>query len=299
MTAIRRASIMGDGLSSAGVVNRKIQDDWDTIADICESGKASEYYSIGDYKELDLGTGGVQRMCIVGFNKDASPESSFTTAFLSADLVKPVQYEKGSSYTSPSDKFKNAGWCPLQTPQYSTMEEYYENTIYPSIPQVIRSRIKSVYKPFLFGTFPEYLGYKLVKAWAPSEGEFRLNFSLSGLPVADDTTGGSHRNRSYGYNSPKDPPCYNWCLYSEYCDFINEGGLPAAVGANRETVIITREAPWYVDYRGSVGAYFYVWMQTLEKGNLSRKLIYRSDIANAGGGFVATDDIGYALGFCL
>lgn len=51
---LRRAALLSSGLTSAGVKNGIIQDDWDTINEICKAGRASEFYSIGNRKVVSL-----------------------------------------------------------------------------------------------------------------------------------------------------------------------------------------------------------------------------------------------------
>lgn len=52
---LRRAALLASSsLSSAGVKSGIIQDDWDTIIEICKAGKAQDFYSIGDAKEVPV-----------------------------------------------------------------------------------------------------------------------------------------------------------------------------------------------------------------------------------------------------
>lgn len=66
----RRRMMAGANLTSKGVVDGVIQDDWDQIIKICKSGKADQFYSIGDKKLLDLGELGLTEMAIANFNVD-------------------------------------------------------------------------------------------------------------------------------------------------------------------------------------------------------------------------------------
>lgn len=54
----RRRMMAGANLTSKGVVGGVIQDDWDQIIKICKSGKADQFYSIGDKIRLYCTLGG-------------------------------------------------------------------------------------------------------------------------------------------------------------------------------------------------------------------------------------------------
>ena len=66
----RRRMMAGANLTSKGVVDGVIQDDWDQIIKICKSGKADQFYSEGDYKPLEVSGIGTFNMLIAGFKTD-------------------------------------------------------------------------------------------------------------------------------------------------------------------------------------------------------------------------------------
>ncbi len=70
MAVKRRRSLETDNLTSLGVsADGEILDDWDKIVKICNAGRAEEFYSIGNWKNLDWGTYGSKEVMISGFNR--------------------------------------------------------------------------------------------------------------------------------------------------------------------------------------------------------------------------------------
>lgn len=68
---LRRAALLSSGLTSAGVKNGIIQDDWPKFVEICQSGHAEDYYKVGDGKPLSLGSPFEDTtLCIAGFKRD-------------------------------------------------------------------------------------------------------------------------------------------------------------------------------------------------------------------------------------
>lgn len=275
MTAIRRASIMGDGLSSAGVVNRKIQDDWDTIADICESGRASEFYSVGDYKPLTLTNGTSVNMCLIGFNRDHNLDGLPTTSFLSAQTVK--------KYTDVNSNVGYCGWRINKEISATSMEGYYRDTIYPLIPTNVKTRIKPVSKSFQsyevtksMQTSSTYMPvsmtrYKVTNIWPPDICDFYSN--------ASDTIG-------------------DFVFYPEYRDFVEQGGTPAAAGPNMTASFICRSYSYGRCSRSTSSGITYDVTHFI--GEITSTGIFLLNVSTVySPRYSPSSNLGYALGFCL
>lgn len=66
----RRRMLAGDNLTSKGVVNGVIQDDWETICKIAKAGRASSFYSVGNKKDLTWGEFGTAQMMLAAIDTD-------------------------------------------------------------------------------------------------------------------------------------------------------------------------------------------------------------------------------------
>lgn len=100
-------------ITSKGVANGVIQDDWDKIIEICEAGLASKFYSIGDFKPLALTEPEVctVNMELVAFNAEYYQEGTHlvpaSTSWLSKEAInKKASGVSTSSYLS--DDFRVA-----------------------------------------------------------------------------------------------------------------------------------------------------------------------------------------------
>lgn len=52
MSTRRRMVMAAENITSKGVIDGVIQDDWPEIIKICQAGKAEEFYSVGDHAEI-------------------------------------------------------------------------------------------------------------------------------------------------------------------------------------------------------------------------------------------------------
>lgn len=68
---LRRAALFSSSLTSAGVIDGVIQDDWEKINEICKAGRTKDFYPLGSYKPLELLNGaGTVNMIFAGMNKE-------------------------------------------------------------------------------------------------------------------------------------------------------------------------------------------------------------------------------------
>lgn len=86
--------LLGESLTSAGVVNGVIQDDWDQIIKICKAGRAQDFYSLGDTKTISLTNGNSYPMMLVAFDADLKADK---TGFVNTTWISTNFYSTGIS----------------------------------------------------------------------------------------------------------------------------------------------------------------------------------------------------------
>lgn len=120
-----------------------IDDDWPTIIAKAEAGTASESYSIGDTKLIDLGTEGRAYAQIVAFNTDPLTSDGTKTAgvtFVTKKCLATNHYMNQTDSSGAQGTGANGGW------EHSEMRTYLNETIYALLPSELQSAIKSVTK---------------------------------------------------------------------------------------------------------------------------------------------------------
>lgn len=110
---------------------------WSDINIISESGVASEYFSVGDEKELQIGSE-TYHVQILGFDHDDKSDGS-GKAGITVGLKEIMTTEHVMNYLSYSDGYKG-GW------KDSDMRIYLNNNILNYLPQDVKNIIKSVNK---------------------------------------------------------------------------------------------------------------------------------------------------------
>lgn len=139
MTAVRRATLLATSSltpQSKGVINGYILDDWDQIICNAKAGKAQEYYSQGDWKEIDFGTYGKNVVSLGGFNNEVGfaldkEKTSFPYVRWTTQYVLPDQVNIDSTGTT---MWQNSG-----------VKKFFTNTLYPSLPEFLKEAIVPVY----------------------------------------------------------------------------------------------------------------------------------------------------------
>lgn len=121
---------------------REISDSWEEILASVGDGSYREKYKIGNYKPLDLGSEGIIRMQIAGFDADPLADGSGKAAitWIAMDLMRSKHrmnpfYEEGKIGTGAL-----GGW------KESEMRKYLEQTVRPMIPAPVCDFIKKVNK---------------------------------------------------------------------------------------------------------------------------------------------------------
>ncbi len=121
---------------------REIPESWEEIFDSIDDGTYRKKYKIGNYKPLDLGSEGIIRMQIAGFDADPLADGSGRAAitWIAMDLLK-TEYRMNPEYEN--DKIGTGalgGW------KKSEMRSYLDNDIKSILPANVESAVKPVLK---------------------------------------------------------------------------------------------------------------------------------------------------------
>lgn len=179
---MRRAMLLASSptLTSAGVVNGIIQDDWDAINQIAKAGRAQEFYSIGDTKVIKINGYDVP-MYLVGFDHDDVSDGmgkANTTWFGTPSIEWNTAVAHGPAIDSR--KLFDIDWSSSE--QSSAIS--YAEGLYQKFPKAVQEGLVEVSK-----TYQEWNGSALIKkiryhkVWIPSAIEF-------GVSVTDRTQEG-------------------------------------------------------------------------------------------------------------
>lgn len=127
--------LAGENLTSLGVSeDGEILDDWEKIGKICKAGRAQDFYSVGNWKNVDYGsTYGTKKMVIFRFNYDdlADGTGKANTSWVCRgylDGYKVIQSDSTGALTRMNCR--------------STLND----SIYNSIESTVKDNIKLVHK---------------------------------------------------------------------------------------------------------------------------------------------------------
>ena len=136
----------------SAVEDAEITDDWATICSNVDNGTYATKYKVGNYKPMDLGTEGTINMQIVAIDNEEGP-----LVFVAKELLATKKPMNSSG--------SNANGYPV-----CEMKTYLNDTIFPLIPEVIRTHIKPVSKT----SYDKTTGADVTsteKLWIPSARE--------------------------------------------------------------------------------------------------------------------------------
>lgn len=118
---------------------------WDQVIASTQTGKYKTF-TVGDMKELDLGTEGVVHMQIVGIDVDdlADGSGKAPLTFISKELLKTSH--RMNPARTPSSAPYDEGTGAIGGWDKSEMKQYILGTVVPNLPEVIRNNVKTVKK---------------------------------------------------------------------------------------------------------------------------------------------------------
>lgn len=136
---------------------------WERIAEISESGKASEVFAIGDERTEKIGSYNIT-FVIADFNYDLLGDDSGNTAGMTIIMKDSNTF----GYSFSDVKFTGADW--LSTPFYTTMQSIYNS----KFPEELKAVIKPVKKKYYQNSTTDLLE-STENIWIPSIGEVVSN----------------------------------------------------------------------------------------------------------------------------
>ena len=155
-----------------GLEPETITDTWEQIFEAEADGTYSTKYSIGDTKELDLGTEGRQLMEIVAFDTDDKADGSGKAkiTWISKGLLNTAHRINPFKVENTEGTGTLGGW------EKSEMRTYLKETIKPLIPSEVRNNIVEVTKVSKAYKASDETDYQQVTSddlWIPSYKEIR------------------------------------------------------------------------------------------------------------------------------
>lgn len=186
----RRRMLSGENLTSKGVVNGVIQDDWDQIVKICQSGRAADFYSIGDYKNVDLGSEGTIPYAILGFNQEIRSDGKG----FAGTTWRP---KKALNTSVAWDSNRGTDWTS------SSLRNYLNSTLKNKFPAIISQNIISVFKfTEVVANITMAVSYVNIKrsiedVWILSSGEMQCGSEFGGYTDLSNWSNYSEFNNSW------------------------------------------------------------------------------------------------------
>ena len=158
-------------------------DSWETIAAVAENGTASQFYSIGDTKDITLSGIGTMTLEIADFDHDYLSSSTSASkagiSMITRDLL-PNTRQMNSSNT-------NSGGFPA-----SALYGYLNGTILNALPSDLRSALKTTYKWYGTGNDTTNGQWHGSKVWVPLEYEM-FGTTTYYAPSTEHSTGNARK----------------------------------------------------------------------------------------------------------
>lgn len=194
---IRRAALLSSTAltpQSKGVVDCHILDSWDQIICNIKSGRASEFYQLGDFKEIDMGEWGMNIMVLDTFNPTDVFLDSAQTIYPSVKWV--TRYLLGKKIIMPDDS-KATSWAD------SNLKKIFNENIFNCLPEPFKSALVPTWKTVYRQYFANYPDQSYLRSHSPNtSGGPRYNWSrnLNGHFIHNAYTG--HYPQSVPYLPP-------------------------------------------------------------------------------------------------
>ena len=127
-----------DGLTLQEVKSREgyIPYSWEKIVEMAENGTATEKLKLGDFKDVELSSGEIITVMVVGFNHDRLSSDTTTATGITFGMVGVLE----NKYYVNGVAQNTGGW------ERTAIREQLANEILPLFPQVLQNGIKSVNK---------------------------------------------------------------------------------------------------------------------------------------------------------
>lgn len=205
---------------------------WDQVIASTKTGKYKSF-TVGDMKELDLGTEGIVHMQIVGIDEDdlADGSGKAPLTFISKELLATKHRMNPANSGNTEGTGTIGGW------EKCKVRAYLKNTVKPLIPENVRNAIVDVTK---YSNIFNTAGTKVVNVatmddvWIPSNQEIfgGTIYETLGHVYSDVFTDANSRKKfKVGASSAN-----SWWLRSAYntTDFryVNSSGNSGSNGAN-------------------------------------------------------------------
>ena len=144
-------------------------DSWETIVETAKAGTASQYYSVGDVREIEIG-GETIILQIAGFNKDTdSSGNKCNITIISKNPLKDsyMAYDTTPASDSGGTYYNDGGFLN------SDVNTYLENTVFPALPSVLRRNIKFSQKKYTasLGQYGNTTSETIFTLWIPAHTE--------------------------------------------------------------------------------------------------------------------------------
>ena len=157
-------------------------DSWETIAAVSEAGTASQFYQIGDTKDITLPGIGTMTLEIADFDHDyLSASTSAQKAGISI-ITKDLLYSTRQMNTSNT----NNGGFPD-----SALYDYLSTTVWNALPAELRNVVKTCYKWYGTGNNTTNGAWHGCKVWIPLEYEMFGDETYA--PTTERTTGNARK----------------------------------------------------------------------------------------------------------
>lgn len=167
-------------------------DSWETIAAVAENGTASQFYSIGDTKNITISGVGTITLEIADFDHDylsgSTSASKAGISMITRDLL-PDTRQMDSSNT-------NVGGFPA-----SALYDYLNGTILNGLPSDLRSALKTTYKWYGTGNNTTNGQWHGSKVWIPLEYEMFGTTTYS--PATEHSTGNARKYPIFTNNASR------------------------------------------------------------------------------------------------
>lgn len=157
-------------------------DSWETIAAVSEVGTASQYYQIGDTKDITLSGIGTMTLEIADFDHDYLSGSTSANkagiSMITRDLLPNRQQMNSSNM--------NVGGFPA-----SALYDYLNGTILNGLPSELRSALKTIYKWYGTGNNTTNGQWHGCKVWIPLE--YEMFGTTNYAPSTEHSTGNARK----------------------------------------------------------------------------------------------------------